>query len=102
MSTFQILLCACLLLILVQGVVNFWTWIYEGLDQLRMARRPAPTILTCIGCGCTEHEKCTDDDQKPCHWLATDASDNTGVCSKCGAFLPTFMESGPAREAMLQ
>ncbi len=42
---------------------------------------------TCVGCGCTDHNACVDENRTPCSWLKVNRETGLGVCSSCPTFL---------------
>lgn len=42
---------------------------------------------TCVGCGCTDHNACVDENRTPCSWLKVNRETGLGVCSSCPKFL---------------
>jgi len=54
----------------------------------------------CIGCGCHDFAACWDENTgEPCHWLAVDRTDGTGVCSCCPDHLVRY-QSGDRSSAV--
>ncbi|ROC60411.1 hypothetical protein [Klebsiella quasipneumoniae] len=42
---------------------------------------------TCVGCGCTDHNACVDENHTPCSWLKVNRETGLGICSSCPTFL---------------
>lgn len=49
---------------------------------------------TCVGCGCGDDNACMTE-RGPCHWLAVDRRDATGVCSQCPTHLHGWLARHP-------
>jgi hypothetical protein len=39
--------------------------------------------LKCVGCGCTQHNPCYDNDARTCTWVFKYTKGTKGICSLC-------------------
>jgi predicted Fe-S protein YdhL (DUF1289 family) len=63
----------------------------ESIIANRLFEALSGPVATCVGCGCTDHEACSDG----CTWLDVDYDEQSGVCSNCPDHLQAWQAEHP-------